>query len=172
MTRERPELESRWLEAITAIEMVAVDPLGLGGALVRFWPGLVRDRVVEGLREALPGSAQLLKVPVHVTEDRLLGGLSIAHTLRTGKLVVERGVLLAADGGMVQVPMSERLDALVAAHLCAVLDRHQVVLERDGLAQTLPCRIGVLALDEVRETVEPLVTLLVNYAASKLTESA
>jgi magnesium chelatase subunit D len=148
MTGERPELESRWLEAITAIEMVAVDPLGLGGALVRCWPGLVRDRVVEGLREALPGSAPLLKVPVHVTEDRLLGGLSIAHTLRTGKLVVERGVLLAADGGMVQVPMSERLDALVAAQLCAVLDRHQVVLERDGLAQTLPCRIGVLALDE------------------------
>jgi magnesium chelatase subunit D len=142
------ELEVRWHDAMVAVELLGVDPVALGGLLVRCWPGPVRDRLVEFVRAVLPDGAPMLKLPVHVTEDRLLGGLALASTLKTGKVVVERGVLPQADGGVVHLPMSERLEPLVAAHLCGALDRKQVVLERDGLTEVLPCRIAVLALDE------------------------
>ncbi|MDX2013714.1 MAG: magnesium chelatase subunit D [Myxococcaceae bacterium] len=142
------EIEVRWHDALVAIELLGVDSAALGGVLVRCWPGPVRDRLVEWARAVLPEGAPMPRLPVHVTEDRLLGGLSLANTLKTGKIVVERGVLPQADGGVVLLPMSERVDPLVAAHLCAALDRHQVVLEREGLTQTLPCRLGLLALDE------------------------
>jgi magnesium chelatase subunit D len=142
------EIEVRWHDALVAIELLGVDPAALGGVLVRCWPGPVRDRLVDFARAVLPDGAPMPRLPVHVTEDRLLGGLALATTLKAGKLVIERGVLPQADGGVVLLPMSERVDPLVAAHLCAALDRHQVVLEREGLTQTLACRLGVLALDE------------------------
>jgi magnesium chelatase subunit D len=142
------QIEVRWHDALVAIELLGVDPAALGGVLVRCWPGPVRDRLVDFARAVLPEGAPMPRLPVHVTEDRLLGGLALASTLKAGKIVVERGVLPQADGGVVLLPMSERLDPLVAAHLCAALDRHQVVLEREGLTQTLACRIGVFALDE------------------------
>jgi magnesium chelatase subunit D len=44
--------------------------------------------------------------------------------------------------------MAERLEPMTGAHLAAVLDRGEVVLEREGFGHRAPCRIGVLALDE------------------------
>ncbi len=140
----RPD-DGRWHDVVTAVEVVAVSPLGCGGLLVRAWPGPVRDLLCEWVRTVM---TPVLRLPLHITEDRLLGGLSLASTLETGRVVVERGVLSQADGGVVVVPMSERLDSTIAAHLCAALDQHQLALERDGLTQVMPCRIAVLALDE------------------------
>ncbi len=53
-----------------------------------------------------------------------------------------------ADGGVVLLAMAERLADATAARLAAVLDAGEVVLERDGLAQRAPARLGVVALDE------------------------
>jgi magnesium chelatase subunit D len=146
MTADALEAEARWCDAVTAIELLAVAPTQVGGVLVRGWPGPVRDRLLDWVRMVcLP---PLVKVPVHITDDRLLGGLSLAATLETGRVVLERGVLAQADGGVVLVPMAERLDPNVVGHLCAALDRHELALERDGFTGLTPCRIGVVALDE------------------------
>ncbi|MCA3011857.1 MAG: magnesium chelatase subunit D [Myxococcaceae bacterium] len=133
---------------MVALELFGIDPFALQGLLVRCWPGPVRDRVVEALRVVLPAGAPMPKLPAHVTDDRLVGGLSLAGTLRTGTVVVEQGVLPRADGGVVVVPMAERLLPGVVAHLCAALDTASLALEREGLTRVLSCRIGVLALDE------------------------
>lgn len=90
----------------------------------------------------------MLRLPLHITDDRLLGGLALAATLRAGRVVSERGVLAAADGGVVVAAMAERLEPNVTSHLCQALDRGELALERDGMTATLPCRFGVLALDE------------------------
>ncbi len=146
MTADALEAEARWCDAVTAIELLGVGPTQVGGVLVRGWPGPVRDRLLDWVRMVcLP---PLVKVPVHITDDRLLGGLALAATLETGRVVLERGVLAQADGGVVLVPMAERLEANVVGHLCAALDRHELSLERDGFTGVTPCRIGVVALDE------------------------
>jgi magnesium chelatase subunit D len=87
-------------------------------------------------------------VPLHVTDERLLGGLDLAATLQAGRPVVARGILAEADAGVVVLAMAERLEARAAARLGLVLDSREVRLERDGLARRLPTRFALVALDE------------------------
>lgn len=141
-------MSERWQRALRAAQLLAVDPWGLGGAVVRAAPGPVRDVWCRQLRALLPAEVPVRRVPLHITEDRLLGGLDLVGTLRSGRPVVQRGLLSEADGGVLFVPMAERLPGFSVAHLGAVLDRQEVVLERDGLTERMPARVAVVALDE------------------------
>ncbi|MBL8953819.1 MAG: magnesium chelatase subunit D [Myxococcaceae bacterium] len=132
-----------WADLVRAFELFLVAPHALGGVLLRSAAGPQRDAVLAWLEPA-----RLHRLPLHVTADRLLGGLSLAETLKAGRPVHERGVLAAADGGVVLVPMAERLEPLVTAQLCAALDHGELHVARDGLVAREPCRIGVVALDE------------------------
>jgi magnesium chelatase subunit D len=96
----------------------------------------------------LPPAEAPRRMPAQIGDGRLLGGLDLAATLRAGRPIAERGLLAEADGGTVLVAMAERLPAGTAARLGAVLDSGTVTLQRDGLAQRLPARIGVVAFDE------------------------
>jgi magnesium chelatase subunit D len=140
--------DAAWADAGLAAELFAVAPPALGGIWLRAWPGPPRDWICAWLRELLPAEAPLVRLPLHITEDRLLGGLSLAASLATGRAVAEKGLLAQAHGGVILVAMAERLESRVAAHLGAALDRGEFALERDGLADRVPCRIGVVALDE------------------------
>jgi magnesium chelatase subunit D len=137
-----------WHAACLAASLLALDPAGLGGAVLRARPGPLRDRWVARLRACLPAGAPLRRLPLHADDGRLLGGIDLAATLGAGRPVLARGVLAEADGGVVLAAMAERLGTGSAARLAAVLDAGAVVLARDGLAATLPARIGVVALDE------------------------
>jgi magnesium chelatase subunit D len=131
-----------------AAALFAVDPAGLGGVVLRGGPGPDRDRAVSRLRELVPAASPWIRVPLHVTEDRLIGGVALAETLRSGRLIVERGVLAAANGGVVVLPMAERLGGEVTSRVCAALDRGELPVERDHVSAVARCRIGVVALDE------------------------
>ena len=138
----------RWGDALVAAALLAIDPHGLGGAHVHARAGPVRDRWLAALRGAMPSTVPWRRLPSHATEGRLLGGLDLTATLHAGRPVAERGLLPEADGGLVVVPMAERMAPVTAALLSAALDAGEVRVERDGLAMTLPARIGVVALDE------------------------
>lgn len=139
---------SSWSDAAAAAALFAVDPAGTGGVLLRALPGPARDHWLAVLRDLLPEDAPLRRIPVHVADGRLLGGLDLAATLRAGRPVAERGVLAEADGGAVVLAMAERIAPSTAARLAAVMDAGGIVLERDGLALRIPTRFGVVALDE------------------------
>jgi len=145
-----------WEHAVRAAAAFAVDPAGLGGVVLRALPGPVRSRwlaLVEGL---LPESVPWRHVPVHVADERLLGGLDLAATLAAGRPVRERGLLVEADGGVAVAAMAERMTSSQAARWAAVLDTREVVLERDGLASRDSTRFGVIAVDEgVEDDEEP-----------------
>jgi len=138
----------RWTDAALAAALFCVDPPGTGGVSLRALPGPVRDQWLALLRECLPVTASLRRVPLQVADGRLLGGLDLAATLQAGRPVAERGLLVEADGGVVLLAMAERLSNAAAARLTAVLDTGAVTLERDGLAASTPTRFGVVALDE------------------------
>lgn len=133
--------------AALAAVLFAIDPAGTGVSL-RSAAGPVRDGWLEFLRGLLPGDAPWRRVPATIAESRLLGGIDLAATLRAGTPIAERGVLAAADGGIVVLAMAERLGATTAAHVRAALDTREVAVERDGFALRAPARFGVLALDE------------------------
>ncbi len=140
--------EGAWSDAALAIALFAIHPFALGGVIVRGSPGPLRDRVCTLVRDLLSTGSPVLRVPIHVTDDRLLGGLSLAATLGAGRPIFERGLLAQADGGVLLLPMAERLEPRVTAQLCAALDRGELAVERDGTSASVKCRVGVVALDE------------------------
>jgi magnesium chelatase subunit D len=135
-------------DAELAAALFAIDPHGLGGVVLRGGAGPMRDEWLARLREWLPASAPIKRIPLHISDERLLGGLDLAATLKTGKPVLQHGVLAEADGGVAVLAMAERVTAHTAARVCAVLDKGEVSVQRDGLALTQAARIGVVALDE------------------------
>jgi magnesium chelatase subunit D len=137
-----------WSDAVWAVRLFAIDPAGVGGVLVRSRAGPVRNRWLAMMNDSLLPSATVRRAPLHIADGRLLGGLDLAATLRTGRPVAERGLLAEANGGVLIVAMAERLSSSTAAHLTATMDAGAVAIERDGLSLSCPARFGVVALDE------------------------
>lgn len=131
--------------------LFAIDPAGLGGVVVRAFPGPARETWLGLMRSLLPPSSPIRRVPLHITEDRLLGGLDLAATLAAGRPIAERGLLAEVDGGILVLTMAERMEPRTAAHLSAALDQGETLLERDGFAVRTPTHFGAIALDESLE---------------------
>ena len=130
-----------------AAAIFATDPCGTG-IVLRSGAGPVRDCWIALARSLLPADMKIHRLPLHITDDRLFGGLDLAATLRAGRPIAERGLLANADGGVLLVPMAERIPLGLAARIAGALDRKEVMLERDGFAERLAARFGVIAFDE------------------------
>ncbi len=137
-------------DAEVAAMLFAADPAGFGGIVLR-GDGPGRDTLVALIREALDDQMPVRRLPFNVDETRLVGGLDLAATLAGGALVVQRGLLAECDGGILIVPMAERIDAGVGGRLANVLDTHAVAVARDGVTARHDARIGLVLLDDGRE---------------------
>jgi magnesium chelatase subunit D len=129
----------------TALDLFAVAPLALGGVRLRARAGPEREAWVEALRPLLPASMPWLKLPPHIADDALLGGLDLAATLAAGRVVGERGLLARASAGVLVLSMAERAGASLAGRLAAPLD---------------DAALAVLALDEGGDDEAPPPSLL------------
>lgn len=153
--------DPRWSDASAAAALFAIDPNGLQGVSLRALAGPARDRWLSLLKRLLPEGAPVRRVPLHIADANLLGGLDLAATLRAGRPVAMRGLLAEADGGVVLLAMAERLPGGTAARVAAALDDGEVRVERDGFANRTAARIGVVALDEgIEEDERPPPALL------------
>ena len=137
-----------WSDAVIAAQLFAVDPIGIGGVLVRSRAGPARERWMALLRAAFPPSGPLKHLPLHIADGRLHGGLDLNATLLAGRPVAERGLLAEADGGVLILAMAERLSSATTVHVTAAIDSRETIVERDGLSLRMPARFGVIALDE------------------------
>lgn len=137
-----------WANALLAVSLFAVDPIGLKGIVIRAAPSPVRDRFMATLRRLVPPDAPFRKLPPGVLDGRLLGGLDLPATLKAGRPISERGLLAQADGGIVVLPMAERTPQGLAARLGTVLDRGEVVAERDGMAIRERASLAIVLMDE------------------------
>ncbi len=155
MSEEDRARVSDWTLASMAAAIVAVDPVALGGVLIRAKPGPVRDAWLDLVRDSFQENVPFRKLPIHATADRLFGGLDLSATLATGKPVIERGMLALSDGGMVVVPMAERMSTAMAAQLGIVFDTGEVAIERDGMSQRHSARFAMIALDESEDDEPP-----------------
>ncbi|MEQ8858878.1 MAG: magnesium chelatase subunit D [Pseudomonadales bacterium] len=145
---------SAWSDAVLAAALLALDPHGLGGAVVSGFAGPVRDRWLREFERLCvhagpaggprPGARFL----PHMDDAALLGGLDLAATLADGVPRVRRGLLADCNHGCLLVPMAERLSGLQAAAIAAALDEGECNLQRDGLSRQWPARLGVVLLNE------------------------
>jgi magnesium chelatase subunit D len=135
-------------DATFAASVFAVDPPALGGVCLRSAAQPTRDQWLSLLRELLPAGQPLRRVSSNVDDNRLLGGLDLVATLKANRAISERGVLAAADGGIVVISMAERLSLHTAACINAALDEGEIAVDREGISLRFKARIGVVALDE------------------------
>ena len=131
--------EARWGDCARAAFVLAVDPMGLGGVLVRAGAGPVRDAWLRMAAALFPEGAAR-RLPLGIADDALIGGLDLAATLRDGTPVRRRGLLAEAHGGLVVAAMAERMEARIAAMVGAALD--------NGAVEGHPARFALIALDE------------------------
>ncbi|EAQ27773.1 putative magnesium chelatase subunit BchD [Erythrobacter sp. NAP1] len=117
-------------DAIRAAQLFIQNPTLFGGMVLR-GASPARDALVAAIGEALPTR----RLPGHVDDERLLGGIDIAASLAAGKPIETAGLLAEAQGGVLVVPMAERLDEAVAGRLAQALDDRRValVLLDDGI---------------------------------------
>ncbi len=151
--RASSQAKSPWDEAALAAALFAVDPAGAGISL-HAGVGPVRDAWLANMRELLPSTTPFLRMPSAIADDRLLGGLDLAATLRAGRPVAQSGLLAQADGGILVIAMAERVEASAAARVVAAMDHGQVCIEREGIGSTIETSFGVIALDEGAEPEE------------------
>ncbi len=112
-----------WADAWAVANLLARDRL-LCGAVVRASAGPPRDAWVAAYRAAATGP--VLRLPLGIDDDRLLGGIDLAATLAAGRPVAALGLLTEAAGGTVIVPMAERIETGLAGRLAAAVDAGKV----------------------------------------------
>ena len=142
-----PALQA-WRNAGLTAALFAINPTGLGGVVLRAQVGPACQRWMTFMRALLPQDVPVRRMPAGVPDDRLIGGLDLTATLRSGRPVAERGLLAEADGGVLLLAMAERLSPSAAARIAVALDTGEVAVERDGLTARMPARFGVVAEDE------------------------
>ena len=142
MSRTIPLDLSDCPDSHAAALLFVADPHGFGGIALRGSTGPVRDRFLAGLRALLPDGAAWRRLSAVSAYDGLDGSLDLSATLAFGRPVMQQGLLAESDGGVIVIPMAERLSPSVAARLGAALDTGRA--PRDHLA----ARFGVVALDE------------------------
>jgi magnesium chelatase subunit D len=120
--------------------LLAVDPVGLGGAVLRCRPGVERDRWLATLRALLPGDMPQRRLPPGIGDDALLGGLDLTATLARGRPVQAVGLLEATRAGVLVMPMAERLSRATVARLTAGQEAHgyAMVALDEGLEDEAP----------------------------------
>ena len=144
----------QWAAAETAMAAFAVAPHRLGGLWLHCAPGPVRSIYLDLVNEYLPGSGYR-KIPLHIQESRLLGGIDLTRTLAAGTVHWQQGLLEESHDGVVLLAMAERASRQVIAHLSSALDAGQLIVAREGLNRTIPAAFGVIALDEGAEGEAP-----------------
>ncbi len=108
-------------DAVLALHLFVRNPSLFGGIVLR-GDGPVRDEMVGFAKDAISQFGPVAKIPSNVDTERLLGGLDLTATLASGQGVMRAGLLDSAAGGIVIVPMAERVQANVAAHIAQAMD--------------------------------------------------
>jgi len=134
-----------WELAQLALLLLQIDPVALGGIWLKAGFGPVRQTWLTQL-QAL--GLNVHRMPHHIDQERMLGGIDLSVTLAQGRVIEQVGLLAQADQGLVIVAMSEKL----APHTLAMLVQSQDLGEIQALekGKTHPCRFGIVALDEAQ----------------------
>ncbi len=110
-------------DAVLAARLFALAPQVFKGMVLR-GPGPAREALVAALGEAI----QLRRLPGHVDDERLLGGIDLAASLSAGKPVRQTGLIEEARGGALIAGMAERMDGSIAGRLAQALDEGSAAL--------------------------------------------
>jgi magnesium chelatase subunit D len=109
-------------DAFHAAALLAVDPAGLKGAVLRAGPSPARDAWLSALRAALAPDSPWRRAHGRIDEEQFFGGLDLAPTLAAGRPVMRPGLVDTCTEGALILATAERCPAGLAAQLGARLE--------------------------------------------------
>lgn len=164
-----------------ALMLLAVDPR-LKGVLIASAPGSAKSTLARSFASVVASKGEakhlsFVEIPLNVTEERLLGGIDIEHTLATGKRKPATGLLAEADGGLLYADDINLLDASIADHIAAALDAEVVRVEREGLSAVQSARFTLIGTynateGEVSDHLRERIGLIVESAAENSSDDS
>ncbi len=110
-------------DAVLAARLFVLAPQVFKGMVLR-GASPAREALVTALGEAI----QLRRLPAHVDDERLLGGIDLAASLSAGRPVRQTGLIEEARGGALIAGMAERMDGSIAGRLAQALDEGSAAL--------------------------------------------
>ncbi len=123
--------------------MLALNPAGLGGIRLRGGPGPACDAFLDSLARAFAGRP-IRRLPIHIDEDRLCGGIDVAASLVAGRKVECPGLLAEVRGGLLIAASAERITPARAGRIAAGMEAHRfalVVLDESGEDEAPPAAL-------------------------------
>ena len=135
-------------DAVLAARLFVSAPQIFKGMVLR-GPGPGREALVAALAENIA----LRRLPGHVDDERLLGGIDLAASLSAGRPIRQTGLIEEAQGGALIAGMAERMDGAIAVRLGQALDEGATALvllddasePEEGLPQGLSERVAFIA---------------------------
>lgn len=165
MPRHARGADEVWRDAILAAKLLAVDPSGLGGVNLRARVGPLRDQWLGRLKAGFPDDAPIRRAPPGTDAESLLGGYDLTALLRDGERATRRGLLASVDGGLLIVPMAERVDMGMAGLIAGAMDRGSIEAAQSGGVINNAARFACVLLDEGVDDNEAPPSILLNRVA-------
>jgi magnesium chelatase subunit D len=146
----------QWADALLAADVFRCGGHRIGGLWLTARAGGVRDAFLSHLGSLIAPQDRWTRMPPGTSLGNLVGGVDIAATAALGALVRQPGLLARARGGLLLIPMAERLDTSLAATVGTAMD-----WQTEG-------GMGVLALDESIEDDDHLPTAVADRLALRV----
>ena len=111
----------------------------IGGVLIDGYGGCAKSLICESLRSIT--DKNIVKLPLNISEDRLVGSVDIEKTMKTGRAHLEKGVLSRAHGEILFIDDVSLLPDNITDILMSVLSTGELRVERDGISDSEECRL-------------------------------
>ncbi len=120
-----------------ALLINVVNP-NVGGVLISGQKGTAKSTLVRGLGNLIC-DMDVVELPLNVTEDRLVGAIDIEKAVVEGKKVINKSILMEANGNILYVDEVNLLSESIINALLEVSQSGICHVEREGISFTHEC---------------------------------